>query len=266
MLPERRDTEWRPVATARVPAHWLGLLAASATGLPLILLIHKFGYPIYIGAAALGVFVTNRVAARRLAHLRDEGDDRQFAATLRLRRGCAYGHDEGLVAFEDGYLVFMGRRCAFSLGAADVSAVTTEPGKLKFAFPGPAGEYTAEITTTRSEGFGKAMARWKADAARSASPVLPPVHPDPNLPLPLVVAAETLPVAAVAVAAYATMPPGFFERLFVLALAVFVPLYAVRLFVVLRRIDREEPRPPSPLARLRRRRDPEAKGLPSPGE
>lgn len=264
MLPERRDAEWRPVATARVPAHCLGLLAGSAAGLAGCLLVHDANYGVYAGAAALGAFVSNRIAARRLARLRDEGGGHQFAATLRLSREGVYGHDEGLVAFEDGYLVYMGRRCAFSLGAADVNEVKIEGGKLEFAFPGPAGRHKVELHTPRHRPFLAAAARWKGQAARSDTPVLPPARPDPNLPVPLVVGAETLPLLAVALAAWATAPGGALGLVILLALAVLIPLYAAHQFAALRRLARGEPPRPPLLGRGRRRRGRAPTALPPP--
>ena len=209
----RRYADWRPVPQRRLPARWIGTAAGAVAFVGIVALWGKPNLPIYMGSVALAALVSNRIAAHRLAALRDEAEDRQFAATLRLACGGAYGHDEGLVAFEDGFLVFMGRRCAFSLGARDVRVGKVAGTELEFEFRGPGGHHEAQLEFRRSARLWSALLDWRKASRRSPERVLPPARPDPGLPRTAFLLADAIPWIAFAVGLVAVTPSGNLDRL-----------------------------------------------------
>ena len=208
----RRYAEWRSVATARLPARWIGLAAGCVLFAVGSVALRHPKQIVYMGAVALAAFVSNRVAARRLEALRDEGEDHQFGATLRLMRGTAYGHDEGLLLFEDGYLVYMGRRCAFSLGGRDVKLTKLAENECEFVFRGPEGRHIAHLQWTKNEWAFEAITAWQKARRRSGESVLPPVTPGPSYTRAVVVLVNALPGIALLVAAASSRSNGRFDR------------------------------------------------------
>ena len=261
MRAPRRYSDWRPVAQRRIPARWIGTAVGSLAFVALATWLHHPDQLAYYAAIAAGGFATNRIAARRLKDVRDEGEDRQFAATLRLSRGTSYGHDEGLVAFEDGYLVFMGRRCAFSLGARDVRVTQMSLTEAKFEFRGPHGKHAAHLQWRRNRDLSQAVLGWRAARRRSRESVLPPVLPEPSFPRALIVSMNALPLLALGVAFLALRSAGLTERGIpfigaAVTLAVAVGLATVQT-IELGRLSKGEPRvslPPLRFRRLRRQR------------
>ena len=257
MPPTRRYADWRPVATARMPARWIGLFSGSLAFVALSLLMRNPQHLTYMASVALAAFVSNRVAARRLAVLRDEGEDRQFAATLRLTRGTAYGYDEGLLAFEDGYLVYMGRRCAFSLGARDVSVKKMAENECEFTFRGRKGDHTAHLQWQKNEDVLESIVRWRKAERRSCESVLPPAVPDSSYSRAVILFVSALPWLVFAVACLLTRWNGPSERLIsfgVSSLALVATFVFVRSVArELRRIELGERRAKSLVARIRKR-------------
>ncbi|GEM_PF-2701911 len=245
MLPERRYAEWRSVAVRRIPAQWIGLAAGVGLSLALSLLIHRIDYGIVMGGLAIAGFVSNRLVARQMAGLRDEGDDQQFGATLVLSREAAYGFDEGLVSFEEGWVVFTGRRCTFSVGAGDVRVIKRGKSELQFGFEGPGGDHKARFALTSSETFAQASLEWIHAARRSEGAVFPPTRPAPSAPSAgaALVGGATIVGLVVLTAAFLQGDP--FDRLSAFGGAFvvfgFALAYAYDLRKVLGRIERGEP-------------------------
>ena len=254
----RRYADWRPVATRRMPARLVGALVGAFVFVIGSILLRKPSYPIMMGTTALAAFVSNRVAARRLDALRDEEEDRQFAATLQLKRATAYGHDEGLVSFEDGYLIYMGRRCAFSLGGRDVHVTQTDLTALKFEFRGPGGKHAAHLQLRRNDDFHKAVIAWRSARKSSPESVLPPSLPDPALPRALTVFMNALPLLVLSATFLAIPSKDQIDRLLLPAIPILLLTIALSFAFVqtleLDRLARGEPRVRSPLSRLRRAR------------
>ncbi|RYG25331.1 hypothetical protein EON82_07570 [bacterium] len=246
MLPEQRYAEWRPVAIRRWATSWVGFLSGASLFILLWVLSRSFNYGFFILCAALGRYVTARLVAHQLQELRDDPDGGQYASALRVSREVTYGFDEGLLAFENGWLVYSGRRCAFSLPASAVRVRTIDKTTVAFAFGPPEDERTVHLTTASNERLQQEAAAWRdAESVEGEAVVLPPLRPD-----------ETGFAAVKSIAGFAAMAvlilalcliffPGQKTQLALLTLAVSIPavgIYAVEAQRALRRVANGLPR------------------------
>ncbi len=178
MLPERRYAEWRLLPERGVPALWVGAGAGLAVCALLFAASRQFNYGFVFLAGFVSKLVSSWVVSRRMEALRDDPRGGQFAAGLLLSREAPYGIDEGLVAFEDGWLVFTGRRCTFSVGRADVEGVKFERSRLEFSFAGPGGTFSAQLDFRSADDLKTAVQEWRREGRRSEGTMLPPVVPN----------------------------------------------------------------------------------------
>lgn len=179
MLPARRYAEWRPVAVRRWATEWAGMGAGLVTGLAMTLLLRTINYGSVMAALFVARITSGFLVDRQMRELRDEAEGGQFAATLKLGREAVYGFDEGLVAFADGWLVFSGRRCDFSLRSGDVSVKATDSRNLAFAFDGPEGEHRASLLFRGDRRLHNVVLNWMGNHKVAGKPVFPPVVPNP---------------------------------------------------------------------------------------
>lgn len=170
---ERRYASWKPVAVRRWATEWVGIAAAIATTF-ILLLTAKVNYITFISGGLVYRLVTGFLVERQMIGLRDGADNDQLAVTLRLSRETVYAFDEGLIAFHEGWLVFSGRRCSFSLRPADLieSGINRNGGWLTFR--GPAGRHVALFTVREIGAFQREWAAWRKADPPEGEAVLPP--------------------------------------------------------------------------------------------
>jgi len=90
----------------------------------------------------------------------------------------AYGFDEGLLAFEGGWLVYSGRQCSFSVRREDVFGLDSEAKRHGFVFAGPIGRHAAFFEAANQRRLGAAFrAWWRADYVAGVA-VFPPAAPN----------------------------------------------------------------------------------------
>ncbi len=174
----RRYAEWRPVAVQWVPVEWWGAAAGLLTAIFSLAVLRHVSFLTYFGAGVVAYWTNRHLVERRMRGLRDDAEGGQFAAVLRLSRETAYGFDEGLVSFVDGWLVYTGRRCAFSVRREDALWLKADDKRYGFAFEGPAGKHLATLTVTEGGRFGKAYWDWSRAENVEGGPVLPPSVPN----------------------------------------------------------------------------------------
>ncbi len=104
----------------------------------------------------------------------------QFRVVASLRREVAYGAEEGLLSFVDGWLVFSGRSLSFSVRTGDV-VLDIDDGGTTFAFAGPHGPHRAVLMPLgNTKEMREAWAAWKrAGGEPDGVPLYPPVLPSP---------------------------------------------------------------------------------------
>ncbi len=181
MLPERRYAEWRSVAERHVPVAWLASAGGIMVCVPFLFIPHMPGSVLPVLGVGVARWISSKVISRRMQVLRDDADGGQFAASLKLSREVAYAYDEGLVSFEDGWLIFTGRRCTFSIGAADVFGRKWKGSDYYFRFPANDGELKVRMIGFPDTQFRLGILRWEYDARTSESPVYPPRLPQEYL-------------------------------------------------------------------------------------
>ena len=156
---------------------WLGFVAGTLVFAVSWLIFRKPNFAIITFCATFGRYVTVRLVDRRMAALRDDPEGGQFAVSLKLERDVCYGFDEGLLSFENGWLVYHGHRCVFSLPASVVDRKMVDKNTLSFAF-GPDGDQRkAYLMAVSSEEFMKAGLRWKNAECEPGMVILPPSTP-----------------------------------------------------------------------------------------
>ena len=179
MLPEPRYAEWKPVAIRRWPTAWAGFLVGVLTFIVGMSLLPNASLGLFMISALVSRYVAAWLANKRMASLRDDLEGGQFVVTIRLMREVTYGYDEGLLAFEDGWLVYSGRRCAFSLPASAIRLRLTDKSNLSFGFGPREDERTAFITTKSSERFLSEALIWRnAQVGSTGTVALPPSLPN----------------------------------------------------------------------------------------
>lgn len=176
MKPEPKYAVWRVYADRQIPIYWIGFgtgLAAIAMG---CLAIGRIEYFIFMGGTALGHFVNGQLVSRKMSALRDDPEGGQFAVSLRLSRGQTvnYGFDEGLLSFEDGWLVFQGRRCVFSVSAKDVALRSLSKNAFDVTF-GPDDQVRqAHFTVFGKPKLIETVTAWTGGPIPEGQGVLPP--------------------------------------------------------------------------------------------
>jgi hypothetical protein len=176
--PEPRYAEWKPVAIRRWATAWAGIFVGTVFFVAVSVLWRPSQIAFFL-SALVARYVTATLVDRQLASLRDDATGAQFAVTLRLAREVTYGFDEGLLAFEDGWLVYSGRRCAFSLPASAVKPRVSDKSNLSFGFGPPGDERTAFFTSQSSEKFKRSASDWRnAERVPAEAIVLPPEVPN----------------------------------------------------------------------------------------
>lgn len=195
MLPERRHAEWlpggkppkRPVLTlVGMGGMCLGFLAMLSLPvlwpagvdrfMPFILGLMAVGY-LAMFAGIVGEF---RRRNERVPLGESPSGVPQFPATAVLRREVAYGAEEGLLSFVDGWLVFSGRSLGFSVRRRDVE-LDMDDGGTSFTFAGPHGDHRATLMPLANKrAVQEAWAAWKrAEGEPVGIPLYPPVLPSP---------------------------------------------------------------------------------------
>jgi hypothetical protein len=177
MLPEPRYAEWRQVAVRRIPAQWIGFGIGFLVAAVPLMTLQKGGYVWVLIGTYLTHQVTNFISKRRTEQLRDDPEGGDFAVSLSLRREVGYGHDEGLVTFAEGWLVYSGRQCSFSVRHEDVTGVIIDSKRYGFLFRGPAGRSSASLYVSEPGRFGKLFRSWAEASDVQGKPIYPPVVP-----------------------------------------------------------------------------------------
>lgn len=117
------------------------------------------------------------VIRRRVLPLRDlPAAAPQYAVRIALSQSVAYGSDEGLASFVDGWLVFQGQGCAFSFQASDVKPAGSD---AILTFDGPCRPHRLAFEHTE-KGFKKGWEAWRLRSnppLGDATTVFPPVLP-----------------------------------------------------------------------------------------
>lgn len=85
-----------------------------------------------------------------------------------------------MLVFEDGWLVFQGRRCSFSLGSGDVVFTKIEKGEMSFQFAALGENHEVRFQTQASLDFKTAAETWKREASKLSGEVFPPLVPNEN--------------------------------------------------------------------------------------
>ena len=122
--------------------------------------------------------VLTRLSQRRTASLRDVPDEDQFAVSLQIKREVTYAHDEGLLTIADGWLVYEGRHCAFSLRSCDVLSVFSWDPYVRLDFIGPHNRQTLTFRGSDRERLASMLKEWKDGPIAAGEPIFPPVTPD----------------------------------------------------------------------------------------
>lgn len=190
----RRYADWKPSPEFQIPAAVLGATAGISAAVLLSVLLSlvsdwvksRWGFgisgmvsPVALPVcAAVGHRVMRRINERRAASLRDAPDDGQFAVNATFRREVRYGFDEGLIAFVDGWLIYTGRNCSFSLRKQDVIKFATPDQQVIIDFLGPHHRHVIEFRGADTKAFAKAMREWRHGPVAEGEPIYPPVVAD----------------------------------------------------------------------------------------
>jgi len=178
MLPQPRSAEWRAYSDRRWPTQWVGFVAGTLAFAVSWLFFHKPNFSMMTFCATFGRYVTVRLVDRRMAALRDDPQGGQFAVSLKLEREVCYGFDEGLLSFEEGWLVYHGHRCVFSLPASAVDGrAFIDKNTLSFSFGPDDDPRRAYLMAVSSEKFKEAGLRWKSAECEPGTVILPPSTP-----------------------------------------------------------------------------------------
>jgi hypothetical protein len=176
--PERRYAEWRLVAIRRVPAQWIGFGIGFLVAAPCLLFLRRGGYIWALLGAFIANWTTGRISQRRTETLRDDPEGDDFGVSLSLRREVLYGNDEGLLSFADGWMIYTGRQCAFSVRRSDVLGVIADSKRHGFQFRGPAGRCTVYFVASENGRLGGAFKAWSEATDVPGTPIFPPVVPN----------------------------------------------------------------------------------------
>lgn len=182
MHPEFRYADWRPSRVRRWNARWVGIgVAIVVVGL-LWAFLPKANGAAFMIAILISQFVSARLLNWQMRRHRDDPEGGQFAAQLRVSREVTYGYDEGLISFVDGWLVYTGLRCTFSLPASAVNVGLTDLSRIFFHF-GPDDDLRgASLAVFPSKEFSKSALEWRMTEDLAAnSVVLPPIVTEPSV-------------------------------------------------------------------------------------
>lgn len=173
---------WSNVALALSPgAFWVAIHFHSWSWIPLLFLI------------SLGLFPA-QPEVRDLVS--DPFPEDHFPVSLHLRvHGINYGSDEGVVVFEAGWLIYMGRLCTFSVRSYDVGSIVKHPHQHKpsrlettsadglmlvidnvTCLFEPQDTFKTSTTTRKGQAaiFNRMARQWISEPSPSGTPVFPP--------------------------------------------------------------------------------------------
>jgi len=176
MLPEQRYAGWRPMPTRRWVAQWFGFGAGAVTFGVVTLLMGSPNYAVIMVSGFAASYLSGVARERQTAGLRDDPEGGQFAVSLVVSREVTYGYDEGLVSFEEGWLIYSGRRCVFSFPVSAVRDIGIDKKSLTFSFGPDDDQRTATLSIASNVRFLTAAKAWQsAQETDAQSVVLPPL-------------------------------------------------------------------------------------------